>query len=71
MSENLMIAHREWATRPPDQRFQSLDALQVSVEARRSLSQEVGIETKDEEVAHLLTGVEAALAHLGVVIEDE
>lgn len=46
MSENLMIAHREWATRPPDQRFQSLDALQSAVEGRRRLSHEVGVATK-------------------------
>ncbi|MBI4862996.1 MAG: DUF932 domain-containing protein [Candidatus Riflebacteria bacterium] len=46
MSENLMIAHREWAARPPDQRFQSLDALEQAVQRRRELSHEVGVATK-------------------------
>lgn len=31
-----MTAHREWATRPADQRFQTLDALAANVEARRN-----------------------------------
>lgn len=46
MSQNLMIAHREWAHRPPDQRFSSIDALQASVERRRELSHEVKVATK-------------------------
>ena len=46
MSENLMIAHREWARRPADQRFQSIDALQAAVERRRELSHEIKVATK-------------------------
>lgn len=46
MSEQIMIAHKEWAHRPPDQRFQNLDALQASVERRRELSHEVKVATK-------------------------
>jgi hypothetical protein len=43
---NSLIAHREWAHRPPDERFQSLDALQAAVDRRRELSREVKVATK-------------------------
>lgn len=45
MNQNSMIAHREWAMRPPDQRFQSLDALEAAVKRRRELSHEVKVAT--------------------------
>lgn len=35
---NLLIAHRQWASRPQDQRFQTLAALYAAVAARRNLS---------------------------------
>jgi hypothetical protein len=35
---NLMTASSQWASRPDDQRFLSLDDLQTAVSARRSLS---------------------------------
>lgn len=37
---NIMTAHREWATRPSDQRFQSLDSLAEYVANRRDRSRE-------------------------------
>lgn len=42
----IMTAHREWARRPADQRFQSLDALQQAVSRRRELSREIQVATK-------------------------
>lgn len=38
---NLMTAHREWRERPHDQRYQSFDALQAAVDARKHASYEV------------------------------
>jgi len=35
MSKNLMTAHNEWANRPKDERFETLDALHANVNARR------------------------------------
>lgn len=35
-----LTAHREWANRPSDQRFQSLDALETAVNARKAMSVE-------------------------------
>jgi hypothetical protein len=39
--------------------------------ARTALIRALRLYQEDEEVAHLLTGVEAALAHLGLSIEEE
>ena len=52
MSDNLMQAHRQWATRPADQRFQSLTDLRESVHARRMASRSV-----DEDLGKLLVTV--------------
>jgi len=41
MSENLYDAHRQWAMRPPDERFASLDALHSFVRTRKAASKEV------------------------------
>ena len=38
-------AHREWATRPPDERFASVHALYDAARARRSRIEERPIET--------------------------
>jgi len=38
MSTNLYDAHRQWAKRPPDERFQSLETLQAFTIARKSSS---------------------------------
>ena len=35
---NLMTAHREWATRPADERFRTFDDLETAVASRRSRS---------------------------------
>jgi hypothetical protein len=37
-NNNLFTAHEQWANRPADQRFQTLDALAQAVEARRNRS---------------------------------
>ena len=38
-------AHREWATRPPDERFASVQALHEAARARRDPHEERDIET--------------------------
>ena len=40
-------AHREWATRPPDERFDSVQALYNAARARRLRTEERPIETAD------------------------
>jgi len=40
MPQNLYEAHRQWAKRPPDQRFADLNALQTYVESRKAASTE-------------------------------
>src|SRR5215211_6005948 len=40
-------AHREWATRPPDERYASVEALHDAARARRSRTMERDIETGD------------------------
>lgn len=42
---NLMEASAQWATRPADQRFKSLEALAASVNARRMVSRSTDIDT--------------------------
>lgn len=41
---NLMEAHTQWANRPQDQRFETLDALAHSVNARRMVSRSVDVD---------------------------
>lgn len=41
---NLMDAHTQWANRPADQRFQTLEALAAAVQARRLRSRSVDID---------------------------
>jgi len=50
MSTNLMEAHSQWATRPQDERFQTLDALAESVGQRRLKSRSVDIDATRLEV---------------------
>src|SRR5207244_11234836 len=38
-------AHREWASRPPDERYASVDALYEAARARRDRTEERTIET--------------------------
>src|SRR3954465_3529678 len=40
-------AHREWATRPPDERFESVHALYQAARTRRLRTEERQIETAD------------------------
>jgi hypothetical protein len=47
---NLMEAHQQWANRPSDQRFQTLEALSDNVRARRLRSRSVDIDTGKTEV---------------------
>lgn len=42
----IMHAHREWKSRPMDQRFPTVEALQDAVDARRALSREVKLDSK-------------------------
>ena len=65
-------AHREWATRPADERYDSVAALQAAACARRSRLEERTIETRtfrteavasDALVLHETSGREAALTH--------
>ncbi len=46
MSQNLHDAHRQWAVRPPDERFPSLETLYGVLNARRRASEE---ETSQQE----------------------
>ncbi len=36
MPTNLLDAHRQWASRPPDERFESLETLQSFTNSRKS-----------------------------------
>ena len=45
--QTLTVASKEWATRPEDQRFQTLDELEEAVVKRRSLSREAVVSTSD------------------------
>lgn len=65
-------AHREWATRPPDQRYASVEALHDAARARRNRTMERDIETgefrtdaaRDDGLVLLeATGRTAALTH--------
>ena len=40
MPQNLHDAHRQWAVRPPDERFPSLEALFGFLDGRRRASEE-------------------------------
>ena len=42
---NAFTAHREWATRPPDERFTSVQALYEAARTRRLRTEERPIET--------------------------
>lgn len=44
MSNNLLAAHKQWATRPSDQRFETLAALTESVKNRRLRSRSVDVD---------------------------
>src|SRR5207245_3739791 len=64
-------AHREWATRPPDERFASVHALYEAARARRDRLDERTIHTgtfrteavDDDLVLHETSGRIAALTH--------
>lgn len=47
---NLMTASREWANRPADQRFETLQALRDKVHARRMVSRAVEIDVSNTQV---------------------
>src|SRR5687768_17496384 len=64
-------AHREWATRPPDERYASVNALHQAARARRDRTEERDIETadfrteavSDDLVVHGASGTTATLTH--------
>lgn len=47
MTTTLMTAHNQWASRPSDQRFQTIDALADAVGKRRNLSRATDVTLKD------------------------
>jgi hypothetical protein len=47
MSVTAYTAHREWANRPPDERYASVEALHEAARARRDRTTERDIETRD------------------------
>jgi hypothetical protein len=47
MSTTLMTAHNQWASRPSDQRFQTIEALALAVSKRRNLSRATDVPIKD------------------------
>lgn len=51
---NLYSAHRQWATRPNDERYPDLDSLHEAVKARRMSSQETGLLSESQLVAETL-----------------
>lgn len=51
MSQNLMAAHRQWASRPADERFQSLSEMHKALAARRRTSSDTVIRLRDTEVS--------------------
>jgi len=56
MPTNLYDAHRQWALRPPDERFPSLEAIQNFTEARKRLSTEAERVLKQVELKVLPEG---------------
>jgi hypothetical protein len=65
-------AHREWATRPPDERYASVNALYQAARARRARTEERDIDTADlrteavstdDLVVHGAPGTTASLTH--------
>jgi Domain of unknown function (DUF932) len=64
-------AHREWASRPPDERYASVDALYEAARARRDCTEERTIETgdfrtqalADDDLTFEASGRAAALTH--------
>lgn len=59
MSTNLFDAHRQWANRPADQRYQTLEALSAAVQARRNKSRSVDIDLSTIQVKPLVVGEKA------------
>lgn len=47
---NLMTAHHQWASRPPDERFQGLDALAAAVSLRQTRSRDYMLKTKNVQI---------------------
>jgi hypothetical protein len=46
MPTNLYDAHRQWALRPPDERFSSIEVLQIHTEVRKNASLETQMALK-------------------------
>ena len=61
MSTNLMEASREWASRPADQRFQTLPELKAAVHTRRCRSRAVDLD---------ITSIKVASGERGLVINS-
>lgn len=65
MSELIMEANKQWATRPPDQRFQTLEALSLSVNNRRDRSLSADVMLDQVEVRADATGLVLTLGDMG------
>lgn len=70
---NLMTAHNEWASRPADQRYQTLDALEQAVSTRRNLSKTVTVDVKALTVKEVASrdGKGSTLAFNGIMLPTE
>lgn len=51
MSTNLMTAHREWANRPADERYETIESLRQAVHSRRTRSRSVDVDMSRIKVA--------------------
>lgn len=51
---NLMTAHNEWATRPADQRFKTLDELEAAVLNRRTIAKQCNLKLADMTIKEVM-----------------
>jgi hypothetical protein len=70
---NLKTAHNEWASRPADQRFTSLDELELAVSNRRNLSKTIEVDVKQLTVKEVASrdGNGTTLAFNGIMVATE
>jgi hypothetical protein len=67
MTKNLYTAHNQWANRPADQRFQTLQALLAAVNHRRNLSRTEDVAIgKVEAAVHQIDGKDTIILNHGV-----
>lgn len=59
--QTLTIAHQQWASRPADERYQSLDALSEAVDKRQQMSREATVDMSDVSAAVFEDGIRVML----------